>query len=230
MNQDAVGWHGTIAHDFDAKYATSLPFTQRLSVWEDMIERYRLADSEVLDAGCGSGVLSEVAARSAKTVDAFDPSVEMAALAEARRQRAGFENMRVQVGRIGDDMLLAGRRFDLILCSSVLEYVDDYWQSIDWLAAALKPAGVLIVSMPNATSLYRTAERAIFRLTGRPGYYRFVRHLVLMSDVQAGLVARSLQPLETHYYSSTPLLSILTRLFGGDAFSHNLFAIACRRS
>lgn len=115
MNGDAIDWHGMIARDFDAKYAVSRHFTERLLVWEDMIRRYCRTDSDVLDAGCGSGILSEAAARRAKSVVAFDGSAEMVALAEIRRLQAGLDNMSVCVGSLGDSSLLADRRFDVIL-------------------------------------------------------------------------------------------------------------------
>ena len=104
-----------------------------------------LTGCRVLDAGCGSGVFSEIAARTARSVLGFDASAEMIAIANARKARANLSNTTFAVAPLGDKTVLGGRAFDIILCSSVLEYVDDYWASFDWLAAALKPGDTVLV-------------------------------------------------------------------------------------
>jgi 2-polyprenyl-3-methyl-5-hydroxy-6-metoxy-1,4-benzoquinol methylase len=227
---DAVAWHSRIAKEFDAAYARSPAFRERLAVWSGLIERYADPNGDVLDAGCGSGVLSCLAARGARSVLGFDASPEMVELAEARRQREGLANATFRVARLEDSDILAGRQFGLILCSSVLEYVNDYWHSVSWLATALAPTGVLVFSMPNGSSLYRRAERIAFRLTGRPVYYTHVRNVPRLGEVRAGLAARGLEVLALSYYAATPLLSSLARRANLQELADNLFVVACRRS
>jgi 2-polyprenyl-6-hydroxyphenyl methylase/3-demethylubiquinone-9 3-methyltransferase len=225
---DVVAWHSDIAKEFDGRYKSSRQFIERLEVWNAIIRAYTTPDSDVLDAGCGSGALSEVAAHHARKVLGFDASPEMIALAVSRRDKMGLDNLTVKVAKLGDASVLSNARFDLVLCSSVLEYIDDYWGAIDWLASALKPNGVLVFSMPNAASFYRTAERTIYRLTGRPAYYAYVRHVPYIVDIHAGLAARSMQTLDVKYYASVPVLSPLAEACGRPELACNLFAIACR--
>jgi len=226
---DAVAWHSQIAHKFNAKYRHSRQFRERLAIWEQLIRTYAGPDSDVLDAGCGSGVLSELAARCARAVLSFDASAEMVALAQMRRQSAGLDNLTVCIGEIGGTSSMPlDSRFDLILCSSVLEYIDDYWQAVDWLAAALKPAGVLIFSLPNGASLYRKVERVVYRLSGRPPYYAHVRHVPHVQLVCAGLAARSMRTLDVKYYASVPLISPVITACGRSDLAANLFAVVCR--
>jgi 2-polyprenyl-3-methyl-5-hydroxy-6-metoxy-1,4-benzoquinol methylase len=167
---DAVAWHTAIARDFADRYRHSPAFREREAVWRDLIARHGKACGSVLDAGCGSGVMTVLAAQRAGSVLAFDASPAMLAVAAETLAQNAATNVDLQGGLLGDDALLAGRRFDLILCSSVLEYVEDSWSAFDWLSQSLTPGGTILFSMPNGSSLYRHAERWLFRLTGRPRY------------------------------------------------------------
>ena len=227
---DAVSWHSKIAHDFDAKYVSTPAFLERLRVWDGMVERYTDSQADVLDAGCGSGVLSALAARRARTVLGFDASAEMVALAEARRCKARMDNTKFIVSSLEDATLLSGSSFDLIMCSSVLEYVEDYWRVFDWFAKSLKKSGVIIFSMPNGASFYRKTERLVFALTGRPPYYAHVRHVPSLNEVRTGLAARNFEVVEFHYYARAPVLSIVARAAGRADLADNLFAVVCRRA
>lgn len=226
--RDAVGWHSEIAEGFDARYQDSPAFRERLAVWSGLIERYADQSALVLDAGCGSGVLSVVAARRAHAVVAFDGSAEMIALAEAKKRAEGLTNLALHVARLEDAAALDTRRFDLVLASSVLEYQDDLWRAFDILAARLKPGGVIVFSMPNGHSLYRLAEELAFRTTGRPAYYAHVRSVPTQTSVRRSLAGRGFDVLESCFYAPTPLLSRVARPLGCAALADNLFAVACR--
>ena len=226
---DAVAWHSSIAQDFDAKYSASPPFRERYGIWCALIERHVGPQSQVLDAGCGSGVFSAHAAKAASSVLGFDGSAEMIALAQARAARDGLGNCRFEVAALEDLNVLGGRSFDLILCSSVLEYVEDYWRAFDWLAGALQPGGTIVFSMPNGASLYRRAERLAFRLTGRPAYYAHVRNVPTFGEVKAGLARRGFEIRSCQYYAAAPLLSRVARALGRADLADNLFVIACGR-
>jgi 2-polyprenyl-3-methyl-5-hydroxy-6-metoxy-1,4-benzoquinol methylase len=225
---DAVKWHSENARKFDLKYMSSRTFMERLAVWNSFINTYVKSDFEVLDAGCGSGVITALAARRAHRVFGFDGSPEMVALAEARRQKERLDNITLRVAALEDVLSLSSSRFDLILCSSVLEYVEDYWLAIERLSTVLVPGGILIFSMPNGASLYRKVEGAFYRLTGRPAYYAHVRHVPLVNQVCTGLLTRSMETLEVKYYASVPAFSTVAQAVGRSILADNLFAVVCR--
>ncbi|WP_312796854.1 class I SAM-dependent methyltransferase [Tianweitania sp.] len=225
---NAVAWHTAIAHRFADRYNHSPAFREREAVWRSVIDRYNKPGGHVLDAGCGSGIMAALAAQQATHVLAFDASPAMLALAaESLRPTAG--KVELQLGAMGDRTLLQGRSFDLILCSSVLEYVDDWWSAFDWLATAVAPGGTILFSMPNGQSLYRRAERAVFRLTGRPAYYRHVRAVPVLFDVERGLHQRGFVLDDSRFYASAPVLSPVLRPFGLARYSDTLFVVAARR-
>ena len=225
---DAVTWHSQIALDFDAKYTTSAPFRERLAVWSEVIERYVPAGAAVVDAGCGSGILSEVAAKRAGSVFGFDGSPEMIAIAQARKIAGRLANVSFKVAQLEDAAVLHGQTFDVALCSSVFEYVDDYWRSFDWLTAHLKPAGTIIFSMPNGASTYRKLERAAYKMTGWPAYYTHVRNVPHPADVDLELRQRKFEVIETRYYASAPILSRPARTIGRPDLADCLFVKVCR--
>ena len=226
---DAVAWHSSIAQDFDAKYAASPAFRERFAIWCALIERYARPQSQVLDAGCGSGVFSAHAAKITASVLGFDGSAEMIALTEGRAARDGLDNCRFEVAALEDLGVLGTRSFDLILCSSVLEYVEDYWRAFDWLAGALRPGGTILFSMPNGASLYRRAERLAFKLTGRPAYYAHVSNVPTAGEIRVGLARRGFEIRSCQYYAAAPLMSPLARALGRADLADNLFVIACGR-
>lgn len=224
---DAVSWHSSIARKFERKYAVSNDFSERLAVWSELVVRHAKPTGAVLDAGCGAGNLSSVAAKHAQSLFAFDASPEMLEIARERMAREGHAHAVVTHARMCDAGLLDGKRFDLILCSSVLEYLPDYWAALEWLASALAPDGVILFSMPNGSSLYRKLERACFNLTGRPRYLSFVRHWPTSEIVTRGLAERGFAVADLRYYGVAlmPMGGAGTK---GPASS--LFVVAARRA
>ena len=63
-----------------------------------------------------------------------------------------------------------------MLCSSVLEYVDEYQEVLRQFRALLRDSGRLIVSVPNGHSWYRRAERLLGRFRA-DSYLRHQRHV-----------------------------------------------------
>ena len=174
---NAVDWHTKMAADFDRKYTTDKAFRERYAVWTKTIDKYSNRDNRVLDIGCGSGVLSFYLAARNGSVIGIDGSIEMLRICQARKQEIGMAN----VDFLNYDIMSLGQIFraqaDLIVCSSVLEYIDDLTGSLRLLASFMKEKGVLVLSMPNKCSLYRLMEPLIFKLTGRPRYYKYIRNV-----------------------------------------------------
>lgn len=226
---DAIEWHQRIGARFSDRYLRSAAFRERLQLWTRLVEAHVTAGASVLDAGCGPGALSCVASRSCALVEALDASSNMVALARRRAAEEGIGNISFHIGAIGDGALLAGRRFDAILCSSVLEYGEDLDGGLGWLAERLAPTGVLLVSMPNGRSCYRWAERAVFRVTGRPRYLAYVRHFPSVAQFRERLRRHGLEPRETAFYAAPDWLRRFAPRFAWSERVEPLFVMAARR-
>jgi 2-polyprenyl-3-methyl-5-hydroxy-6-metoxy-1,4-benzoquinol methylase len=224
---DAIEWHQRNSAHFSARYDCSPAFRERLAVWTALIAANARPGDRVLDAGCGPGLLACCAARRGARVDALDGSASMIEIARANAAREGLAEVDFHLGSIGDDAALKGRRFDVILCSSVLEYVPDLDAALDWLAARLGPGAALIVSMPNGRSSYRRAERLAFRFTGRPRYYAFVRHAPSVASFVEALQRRGLATQTIRYYGGPRFWRWLAR--GDAAQAEPLFAVVAKK-
>jgi 2-polyprenyl-3-methyl-5-hydroxy-6-metoxy-1,4-benzoquinol methylase len=224
---DPIEWHSRIASEFDARYRKSAAFKERLAVWTALIDTYGSASGTVLDAGCGSGVLAFAAAARCRSVLGIDGGTEMIRLCQAKQRQTQSTNIEFRELRLDQLTALGARQFDLILCSSVLEYVEDFWLTIDAFRTSLSSGGILMFSVPNMSSIFRKLERFCFLATGHPARFGLVRSVIPRRAVETGLVKRGFKIIETRYYSPTPVLSRLAR---GAKLAHladNLVVIVC---
>ena len=107
----------------------------------------RLAGARACDFGCGTGLLTERLAPVCAAVVALDTSARMIDRLRRKATRLGLTNVQTTtevVERAVDDATLFGDRFDLVVCSSVCAFLDDYPGTVDTLVQLLKPAGLFV--------------------------------------------------------------------------------------
>jgi 2-polyprenyl-3-methyl-5-hydroxy-6-metoxy-1,4-benzoquinol methylase len=226
----AIDWHSKISETFDSRYLHSSRFAERFICLRRLILEFTPVDGSFLDAGCGSGRFSVVAATKAQRVVAFDGSAEMVALARKMPLPESSGPITFDVADIADIAHFGLGAFDVVFSSSVLEYVEDLDSALVAHAAMLKPGGTLIVSMPNGSSLYRAAEKVTFALSGRPGYLRYVHHMPRPHDCATRLRALDLQPVSITTYGAAPLVGGAMRRIRLGGHFDTLVAIAARKA
>ena len=108
----------------------------------------------VLDAGGGSGGFAVPLAQLGHDVTVVDPSPDSLAALERRAAETGAaERIRaVQGDAAGLTDLVPTGAFDVVLCHSVLEVVDDPAESLGAMAATLRRGGVASVLAANRTA------------------------------------------------------------------------------
>lgn len=192
-------------HDAVAQAAT-VPAARTAVVWEalraaiaDRVAATGRARLDIVDAGGGTGGFAVPLAELGHAVTVVDPSPDSLAALDRRATEAGVGVTALQ-GDTADlaDLLPAGGA-DLVLCHSVLEYVEDPVGALTAIAALLRPGGTVsvLVANPVAAALHRAvtgrfaeARRVLADPAGRwgdkdPAPRRFAR------EELCGLLARA---------------------------------------
>ena len=114
---------------------------------------------DILDAGGGTGGFAVPLAGLGHNVTVIDPSPDSLAAAERRAAEMNVPLSVVQ-GDVTDLAMVAGEASaDLVLCHSVLEYVDSPADAMASIAQVLRPAGA--VSVLAASSVAAVVHRAL---------------------------------------------------------------------
>lgn len=199
--KDAVEFHSRCVHAFAAKYRQARDFRERYSVWTKLIETYGSPAASVLDVGCGVGTFSFAAAKRNKAVVGIDASPEMIEFCTQKQVELKVENVRFRCNRL-EDLPRAGlAKADLLLCSSVLDYVDDLPYCLDVVADLVNTGGHLVVSLPNRSAIYRKVEQLSFLLTGRPSYFAHIKNVATLSELTRRLEPRGAALVEARFYA-----------------------------
>ena len=116
------------------------------------VERLGLRGKQVLDVGCGGGILSEAMARAGASALGIDLSQAVLDVAELHALQAGIS---AAYRNIAGEELAEERpgAFDLVTCMEMLEHVPDPAATVRALAALTKPGGDIVVSTLNRNAL-----------------------------------------------------------------------------
>lgn len=105
-----------------------------------------IREGVVLDIGCGAGYGSDLLAGPGRTVVGIDYEPAVARAAARRYGRPGLSFACMDGARPG----ICDRSVDLVCAFQVIEHVRDHEEFVRNLAALLRPAGVALLSTPNA--------------------------------------------------------------------------------
>ena len=167
-----IGWCGTcglgvtldppspeeLGHLYETTYAgperAAVPRTGRLArVWHRVNGSSTLAEralaGPVLDVGCNTGETLLALRERGLDVVGLEPNPRAASLARA----AG---LRVIEAPIGEAPLPAGA-FGTVLLSHVLEHTPEPHRMLERVRESLRPGGAVLVVVPNAGSVFRSA-------------------------------------------------------------------------
>ena len=104
---------------------------------------------QVLDIGCGGGLMSEPLARLGAKVTAVDTSKESLLVA---RQHAKEGGLSIDYRNIALEDMSEEKPFDLLCAMEVIEHVSDPLRFLSKAANLLKKEGILVLSTLNRTS------------------------------------------------------------------------------
>jgi len=186
-----------------------------------------LAGKQVLDVGCGGGILAEAMGRRAAHVTGIDLAAKPLGVARLHAMAEGVAN--VEYREIAAEALAAERpdSFDVVTCMEMLEHVPDPASTVKACADMVRPGGWVFFSTLN-----RNPKSFLFAIIGAEyvlkllprgthEYARFIRPSELARFArQAGLSLHSQRGMD---------YNPLTRRYRLTADTSVNYLVACRR-
>jgi SAM-dependent methyltransferase len=145
---------------------------ENLPLYERMLELAGVTDgTELLDLGCGSGLLCRLVAERGARVSGIDICPELLDIARERTPQADL--------REGDISALpfAERSFDVVTAANALQFAPDPAQAFSEAARVLRPRGVLVVALfaeperNEGTALHLAMKHLVEQVEGREDGY-----------------------------------------------------------
>jgi len=134
-NEHADGWDDNAA----VRAYSQAAFDSLVALCET--RHIPLEGSRVCDFGCGTGLLSEKLSPVCEQILAVDTSPKMLAILDAKKQRLDLPNISTTTN-LTDPAFQ--ETFDIIVCSSVCGFLDDYPATVRALVRMLKPKGLFV--------------------------------------------------------------------------------------
>ena len=193
--------------------------------WIDSLAAIR--GKNVLDVGCGGGILAEAMARRAARVTGIDLATKPLGVARLHAMEAEVTN--IEYREIAAEALAeeAPAAFDVVTCMEMLEHVPDPSSIVRACATLVKPGGWVFFSTinrnPKAFAFAIVGAEYVLKLLpkGTHEYARFIRPSELARYARdAGL---SLEGTRGMQYNP------LTRRYWLSADTSVNYLIACRR-
>ena len=170
-------------------------------VFERCLAGTTLAGTRTLDAGCGYGLFSAVAAGRGAIVVSLDVGERLVARARARAGSPGV---------VGDACRLPIRdgSFDLVIASELLEHTATPRQAIAELARSVRVGGLLVLTTPNRA--WQPIVRAASRLRLRP--FHGLENFVGWDELEGACVTAGFEILDHVGFHPWPFQLGLGRL------------------
>ncbi len=122
-------------------------------------------NSTILDAGCGTGQLSNFLGISCRQVIGSDMCLNSLKLSEAFRKEHGLNRVRFMQMNLFRPALRP-ESFDVVICAGVLHHTADPYGGFKSLVPLVKPGGHIIIGLYNTYGrLLTDFRRQLFRLT-----------------------------------------------------------------
>jgi 2-polyprenyl-3-methyl-5-hydroxy-6-metoxy-1,4-benzoquinol methylase len=154
-------------------------------VFDECLAATPLAGARTLDAGCGYGLFSAVAAGRGAVVVSLDLGVGGVARAGAR---AGSRGVVADAG----DLPIRDGAFDLVIASEMLEHTATARRALAELARSVRIGGLLVLTTPNRA--WQPVVRAASRLRLRP--FHGLENFVGWDDLERACATADLEVLD----------------------------------
>jgi ubiquinone/menaquinone biosynthesis C-methylase UbiE len=160
------------AASWSSEYRSGGHMADRTMRFLDAVSRHCREPGRVLDFGCGSGEIAASLADAGWQVAACDLSATMIETARDKWPGRAIEWVALSPAAT---LPFPDAGFDLVVCSSVLEYVDDLPGRLAEMARVLRPDGWCCVTVPDMRHPARQAEAPKRRIALNPALFLLAR-------------------------------------------------------
>lgn len=185
-----------------------------------------LNNQQLIDVGCGGGILSESLAKTGAVVSAIDLAPQSIETAKLHLYESGLE-VNYECIEISDKARQMPEKFDILTCMEMLEHVPDPAYIIRECAKLLKPNGIAFFSTLNRNYksylLGVVAAEYIFKLVpqGTHDYKKFIQP----AELRAMLVQNGFELIALSGIDYNPLL----HKFGLGSNASINYLVACQK-
>jgi ubiquinone/menaquinone biosynthesis C-methylase UbiE len=141
--------------------------SQKARMWLDILGlEGALRGRNVLECACGTGKLTTVLARQARSVRSFDISPESVRITTQRIEKEHLNNVQVEVASM-EELPYEDESFDIVVGLFILHHLADLEQGIKQIFRVLRPGGKAVFYETSGSNPILMFWRG--RLTGRLG-------------------------------------------------------------
>lgn len=193
----------------------------------EFIKRHAKLDNiELIDVGCGGGILAESLAASGAKVTAIDLAPQSIEIAKLHLYESNLD-INYECIEIGEKSATSAQQFDVLTCMEMLEHVPSPEYIIAECSKLIKPNGIAFFSTLNRNlksyALGVIAAEYILKLvpTGTHDYTKFIKP----AELRKLLVAHGFELIAINGIDYNPL----TENFGISNNTDINYMIACRK-
>jgi 2-polyprenyl-3-methyl-5-hydroxy-6-metoxy-1,4-benzoquinol methylase len=137
---------------------------------------------DVLDFGCGTGLLTLALQPHVRSITAVDSSQGMIDVLDAKVKAQNLKNVRTRRVDLEQGDELTGS-FDLAASSMTFHHIRDTGMLLDRIAGVLRPAGrIAIADLDSDEGKFHDSNEGVF-------HFGFDRHMMMRSFAAAGFVS-----------------------------------------
>jgi 2-polyprenyl-6-hydroxyphenyl methylase/3-demethylubiquinone-9 3-methyltransferase len=183
----------------------------------------------ILDIGCGGGLLTEPMRRLGATVTGIDADKKAITIARAHAKKSGLDI--AYHHRLPEDLGREKQRFDVVLNMEVVEHVADLEAFLMAAGGLVRPSGVMVLSTINRTlkalALAKIGAEYVLRWLprGTHDWRKFVRP----SELRGGLEKAGVEITDIKGLVYNPLFDHW-RLSGDLAVNYLAFAVKTKKT
>ncbi len=200
MKSGLIQYFNKEAGQWDSKYKRSYFFKGRYDQIKLYLSRYRNYFPISLDYGCGSGILTELLAKHSDAVIGTDASEKMLAICKEKFK----DKDKIQIQSIEESVT---KKYDFILCSSVIEYIENDMELINDLVSYLNNNGILFITFPNRFGIVQLLNRHILQKIRMSKYVDYQKHVYTLSAIKKEVsLIKNIRVLDAKHFIGIPII------------------------